>query len=56
MPAPDARTTLTIAGLVTAFTGIFWAYEGWYQLPFNAAKTLQGIDVEEVPAVLRPAT
>src|SRR5688572_9047402 len=37
-PAPDAKTTLTIAGLVTAFTGIFWAYEGWYQLPFNAAE------------------
>ena len=37
-PAPGAQTTLTIAGLVTAFTGIFWAYEGWYQLPFNAAE------------------
>jgi APA family basic amino acid/polyamine antiporter len=23
---------------VTAFIGIFWAYEGWYQLPFNAAE------------------
>jgi APA family basic amino acid/polyamine antiporter len=23
---------------VAAFTNIFWAYEGWYQLPFNAAE------------------
>ena len=29
---------LSLAGLVTAFVGIFWAYEGWYQLPFNAAE------------------
>jgi APA family basic amino acid/polyamine antiporter len=29
---------LSIAGLLTAFIGIFWAYEGWYQLPFNAAE------------------
>jgi len=28
----------TLAGFVAAFTGIFWAYEGWYQLPFNAAE------------------
>jgi len=40
-PAPHARTTLTVAGLVAAFTGIFWAYEGWYQLPFNAAELKQ---------------
>ncbi|MCA8974221.1 MAG: amino acid permease [Planctomycetes bacterium] len=33
-----AQTSLTMAGLVTAFTGIFWAYEGWYQMPFNAAE------------------
>ncbi len=33
-----AQTELTAAGLVTAFLGIFWAYEGWYQLPFNAAE------------------
>lgn len=33
-PAKD----LHLAGLVAAFTGIFWAYEGWYQLPFNAAE------------------
>ena len=33
-PAPK----FTLAGLVASFTGIFWAYEGWYQLPFNAAE------------------
>ena len=38
VPPPKAATELTIAGLATAFTGIFWAYEGWYQLPFNAAE------------------
>ena len=27
-----------MAGLVAAFMGIFWAYEGWYQMPFNAAE------------------
>lgn len=39
-PAPvgSAATTLQLGGLVAAFTGIFWAYEGWYQLPFNAAE------------------
>lgn len=37
-PAAKAQTTLTIAGLVGAFTAIFWAYEGWYQMPFNAAE------------------
>lgn len=37
-PVATAATSLTIAGLVTAFLGIFWAYEGWYQLPFNAAE------------------
>jgi APA family basic amino acid/polyamine antiporter len=37
-PDASAATTLTISGLVTAFLGIFWAYEGWYQLPFNAAE------------------
>lgn len=34
----SAATTLTMSGLVVAFTGIFWAYEGWYQLPFSAAE------------------
>jgi APA family basic amino acid/polyamine antiporter len=37
-PAAHAATTLTSAGLVAAFMGIFWAYEGWYQMPFNAAE------------------
>lgn len=43
-PAPDVAptegvsTSLTIAGLVSAFMAIFWAYEGWYQLPYNAAE------------------
>lgn len=37
-PVAEAATTLTLAGLVAAFVGIFWAYEGWYQLPFNAAE------------------
>ncbi|MBL9078631.1 MAG: amino acid permease [Planctomycetes bacterium] len=36
--APAAATSLTVAGLVSAFMGIFWAYEGWYQMPFNAAE------------------
>jgi APA family basic amino acid/polyamine antiporter len=29
------------AGLVVAAMAIFWAYEGWYQLPFNAAELRQ---------------
>ncbi|MBZ0153293.1 MAG: amino acid permease [Planctomycetes bacterium] len=37
-PAADAQTGLTMTGVVAAFTGIFWAYEGWYQMPFNAAE------------------
>ena len=41
-PAPMtpnfAPHALQVSGLLTAFTGIFWAYEGWYQLPFNAAE------------------
>lgn len=36
--AQAAIDPLSIGGLVTAFVGIFWAYEGWYQLPFNAAE------------------
>lgn len=37
--AAEATTgSLTMAGVVVAFTGIFWAYEGWYQMPFNAAE------------------
>jgi APA family basic amino acid/polyamine antiporter len=35
---PDVATTLTWGGIAAAFTGIFWAYEGWYQMPFNAAE------------------
>lgn len=27
-----------LAGIVAAAVAIFWAYEGWYQLPFNAAE------------------
>lgn len=27
-----------VSGLVAAAVAIFWAYEGWYQLPFNAAE------------------
>ena len=27
-----------VRGLVVAGIAIFWAYEGWYQLPFNAAE------------------
>ena len=37
-PADAAGGSLTMVGLVGAFTGIFWAYEGWYQMPFNAAE------------------
>lgn len=42
-PATAAAATAgphpwSLAGLVVAFTGIFWAYEGWYQMPFNAAE------------------
>jgi APA family basic amino acid/polyamine antiporter len=36
--AAVAPAGLSIAGMVAAFTSIFWAYEGWYQLPFNAAE------------------
>lgn len=38
-PAADAAVAeWTLAGFVSAFMGIFWAYEGWYQMPFNAAE------------------
>jgi APA family basic amino acid/polyamine antiporter len=37
--AADATSApVTLSGLVTAAIAIFWAYEGWYQLPFNAAE------------------
>ena len=29
---------LTLAGIVAASVAIFWAYEGWYQLPYSAAE------------------
>jgi APA family basic amino acid/polyamine antiporter len=32
-PAPDL-----VNGLIAAGIAIFWAYEGWYQLPFSAAE------------------
>jgi len=32
-PMPDLAS-----GLVVSAMAIFWAYEGWYQLPFNAAE------------------
>lgn len=37
-PLTEPAAALTIRGLLAAFIGIFWAYEGWYQLPFNAAE------------------
>jgi APA family basic amino acid/polyamine antiporter len=33
-PAPPGL----VGGLVLACVAVFWAYEGWYQLPFNAAE------------------
>lgn len=36
--AEGVQTSLSLGAMVTAFTAIFWAYEGWYQLPFNAAE------------------
>jgi APA family basic amino acid/polyamine antiporter len=40
--APTAAPTQPTAGLLEGFVraamAIFWAYEGWYQLPFNAAE------------------
>ena len=35
-PAPDL-----VNGLIAAGIAIFWAYEGWYQLPFSAAEMKQ---------------
>ena len=35
---PSPPMDLSLAGVLTAFIGIFWAYEGWYQLPFNSAE------------------
>ncbi|MFO1052934.1 MAG: amino acid permease [Planctomycetota bacterium] len=36
--AATGETSLSIKGIVAVFLAIFWAYEGWYQLPFNAAE------------------
>lgn len=36
--ASNEVLSLSSTGLMTAFIGIFWAYEGWYQLPFNSAE------------------
>jgi basic amino acid/polyamine antiporter, APA family len=36
--AATGSSALHLNGILTAFIGIFWAYEGWYQLPFNAAE------------------
>jgi APA family basic amino acid/polyamine antiporter len=38
--AADSTTALPelSSGLIAAAVAIFWAYEGWYQLPFNAAE------------------
>jgi APA family basic amino acid/polyamine antiporter len=38
VPAAGVQTSLGTPGMVAAFIAIFWAYEGWYQLPFNAAE------------------
>jgi APA family basic amino acid/polyamine antiporter len=37
-PAAGDAPAWRMAGIVAAFMGIFWAYEGWYQMPFNAAE------------------
>jgi APA family basic amino acid/polyamine antiporter len=37
-PAAPAPRVATSATLVTGLMAIFWAYEGWYQLSFNAAE------------------
>jgi APA family basic amino acid/polyamine antiporter len=39
--ADPGHGPVTLGGLVTAAVAIFWAYEGWYQLPFNAAELKQ---------------
>ena len=38
VPVAGVATGWQMSGLVAAFMGIFWAYEGWYQMPFNAAE------------------
>lgn len=36
--AASPSEPLTFASVLTAFVWVFWAYEGWYELPFNAAE------------------
>jgi APA family basic amino acid/polyamine antiporter len=38
---PEPVAPGLIAGLVSACVAIFWAYEGWHQLPFSAAELKQ---------------
>jgi amino acid transporter len=37
-PVPAFTPPPFLSGLVAACIAIFWAYEGWYQLPYNAAE------------------
>ena len=39
-PAPIEAAPIVdpLSGLITACVAVFWAYEGWYQLPFSAAE------------------
>jgi APA family basic amino acid/polyamine antiporter len=37
-PSSGPAIELSIAGFVAAAIPIFWAYEGWYQLPYNSAE------------------
>jgi APA family basic amino acid/polyamine antiporter len=37
-PPVPPREGSALGGVVLAAVAIFWAYEGWYQLPFNAAE------------------
>lgn len=38
VPVPVGIETNLVRGVVTAAVAIFWAYEGWYVLPFSAAE------------------
>ncbi len=37
-PIPTEPSVSLLSGLVMAAVAIFWAYEGWYQVTFNAAE------------------
>jgi len=37
-PGPSPASQGFVVGMVSACVAIFWAYEGWYQLPFSAAE------------------